>query len=112
MSLANLPAYNPLGPSRDLPRALESFEASINNDEAYEDPREVTWRDPATETGDFFYNTHFYYAKALIDDGQTALAKAVVNNALARIKAGKIGKGREPETEVARRQLQELATTL
>jgi hypothetical protein len=106
---ANLPAFNPtFGPVKDMPRALKAYADSVNSDEAYEDAIEIAWKDPTTETGAYFYNTHYYWAKALNDDGQGEAAKALAKKAIADIDAGKASKSRAPETQVAKRQLQEL----
>jgi hypothetical protein len=87
-----VPVINPFGPTRDVNKALASAEAAIAS------PAYSGEVDPATSTGDYFYNAYTIKARALVALGRTAEGVAVVREAISRIEQGDLPVGREPET--------------
>jgi hypothetical protein len=75
-----------------LAEASEAYEGAIN---------------PDTETGRYFYNVYIYKAKILVKQNKTPEAKQVLEEALARISAGDISVGKEPETELYRKEIKD-----
>jgi tetratricopeptide (TPR) repeat protein len=61
--------------------------------------------DPATATGDYFFNVFDYRAQALAKKGRKAEAIALLKEAIERIDGGDLPVGREPETRLHRRDL-------
>lgn len=101
-----LPAINFFGPSQDLNRASRYVDLAISS------PAHDSELDPETATGDYFYKV--YEAKARLQRAQrdTEGAKATIHSALARIQAGEIPLGREPETKLDEKDLNELLAEL
>ncbi|NBW82437.1 hypothetical protein EBR21_11850 [bacterium] len=62
-------------------------------------------QDPATATGDYFYNVYEHRALALAKKGRKAEAIAVLKEAIERIDGGDLPVGREPETRLHKRDL-------
>lgn len=89
---AKLPSINPFGPRGDANKALDYANRAIQS-AAYEGAI-----DPATATGDYFYNVYQFKAEALAKLGQKDAAKAVLNEAIARFDGGDLPVGREAET--------------
>jgi len=111
---SHLPRPNPFGaPHGDLDRALAEFRNSLDSASAYEHPLGATYVDPETETGEYFYTTHYFYALALKKSGQVDQAKAFATKTIRDIEGtdggpAKLPKGREPETKIAITLLQQL----
>jgi tetratricopeptide (TPR) repeat protein len=108
---SKLPVWNPLGPSGDMPRALQHFRRALAAD-VYDDPMFPNWKDPDTETGEYFYDGYFYYAEALTKDDQVAEARSIIQTALDRITSGDLPVGREAEAQIAKVRLEEFLRTL
>jgi hypothetical protein len=66
-----------------LAESAEAFEGALN---------------PDTETGRYFYNLYTYKAQILAKQNNVSQAKATLQEAIARLNAGDIPAGREPET--------------
>lgn len=62
--------------------------------------------DPATSTGDYFFNVYDHRAQALAKKGRKAEAIALLKEALERIDGGDLPVGREPETRMHKRDLE------
>lgn len=97
-----LPPINFFGPSQDLDRAARYVDLAMSS-AAHESEL-----DPETATGDYFYKV--YEAKARLQRAKRDIegAKATIRTALARIHAGEIPVGREPETKLDEKDLNEL----
>ncbi len=110
---SNLPDTNILGgPSRDWSRAFSGYNRSMQSDVAYDDPKTPSWMDEQTETGAYFYQTHFYYAHSLANHGDSAKACRLIKMALKKIDDGEIAKGRQAETSLAHQRLKILSDDL
>lgn len=75
--------------------------------EAYPDSK-----DPSTATGDYFYNVYDQRAQALAKKGRKDEAIALLSEVLERIDAGDLPLGREPETRLHRRDIEETLASL
>lgn len=69
-------------------------------------------KDPSTSTGDYFYNVYDQRAQALAKKGRKAEAIALLSEAIERIDAGDMPFGREPETRMHRRDIEETLASL
>jgi hypothetical protein len=69
-------------------------------------------KDPATATGDYFYNVYDQRAQALAKKGRKAEAIALLTEAIERIEAGDLPAGREPETRLHLRDIEETLASL
>jgi hypothetical protein len=98
-----VPPINPMGPTRDLKKALASVDAAIAS-AAY--PGEA---DASTSTGDYFFNAYDVKAQILTALGRKDEAVTIINDAISRIEQGDLPTGREPETRLI---LQDLKKTL
>lgn len=98
-----VPPINPMGPTRDLKKALAAADAAVAS-AAY--PGET---DPSSSTGEYFYNAYDVKAQILTALGRTSEAITIVNDAISRIEQGDLPSGREPETMLI---LQDLKKTL
>jgi hypothetical protein len=67
---------------------------------------------PDTDTGNYFYLAYLYSAQIAAKKDSKDAAKAIAQKALARIAAGEIPVGREPETELNRREIQDYLDSL
>ncbi len=104
---AKLPAFNPFGPSRNLSKSIIHFKRTIDAD-FYNDPNPADWKDPSTETGEYFFSTYFYYAEALIKKRRRDEASEIIQDALDRIENGDVAEYRSAENAVAKERLQNL----
>jgi len=108
---AKLPSFNPFGPSRDLNRAFIHFQRSINSD-SYTPLYPVSWKDPSTETGEYFFSTYFYYAEALIKKRRNSAARELIEETLDRLENGDSAQYRTPENLVSKKRMQRLLRRL
>lgn len=108
---SNLPAWNPVGPSGDMPRALQHFRRSFDAD-VFNDPLFPDWKDPDTETGEYYYSGYFFYVEALKKSGNVAEARQVAQQTLARLNNGDLPRGREPEARLVKVKLEEFLRSL
>jgi len=69
-------------------------------------------KDPATATGDYFYNVYDQRAQALAKKGRKDEAIALLSEAIERVDAGDLPFGREPETRLHRRDIEETLASL
>jgi tetratricopeptide (TPR) repeat protein len=69
-------------------------------------------KDPATATGDYFFNVYDQRAQALAKKGRKDEAIALLSEAIERIEAGDLPFGREPETRLHRRDIEETLASL
>jgi tetratricopeptide (TPR) repeat protein len=69
-------------------------------------------QDPATATGDYFYNVYEHRALALAKKGRKAEAIALLKEAIERIDGGDLPVGREPETRLHKRDLEAALASL
>jgi hypothetical protein len=74
-----------------LSESSEAYEGAVN---------------PETETGRYFYNLYVYKAQILAKQNKVPEAKATLEEALARLNAGDIPVGREPETALHRVEIE------
>ncbi len=101
-----LPAVNPFGPAGSVEKALTHLEASLNS------PAYSGSKNPDTESGDYHYTTHFYYAETLVKADRRDEARNFIDTAIDRIESGDLPVGREPETRLALIRLKDLRATL
>lgn len=87
-----VPAINPFGPTRDLNKALAAADAAIASPSFPGEP------DPATSTGEYFYNAYDVKAQTLAAMGRKSEAIVILQEAISRIEQGDVPFGREPET--------------
>lgn len=97
-----LPAINPFGPGGSVEKALSHLEASLNA------PAYGGSKTPDTDTGDYHFTTHYYYAETLIKAERRDEAITFIDQAIARIESGDLPVGREPETRLVLQRLKEL----
>jgi tetratricopeptide (TPR) repeat protein len=69
-------------------------------------------QDPATATGDYFFNVYDHRAQALAKKGRKAEAVALLREAIERIDGGDLPVGREPETRLHKRDLEATLASL
>jgi len=92
---SKLPEWNPLGgPTGDIEKSLHHFQKSLRS------PAYSGAKHPKTETGNYHFPTHYYYAQALIKDHRDDEAREVLEEAIERIDEGDLPVGREPETRL------------
>lgn len=101
-----LPAINPFGPSGDKQKAFAYSDAAVSA-AAYGGAA-----DPATATGDYFFNVYEFRAEILEALGKKAEAISLLNTAIARIDSGDYAPDRNPETKVHRAVLVTLLAKL
>lgn len=87
-----LPAINPVGPRGDLNKAADYINKALAS------PAYAGAADPATATGDYFFNVYEYQAEVVAKQGDKARAVAILTSAIDRINSGDLPMGREPET--------------
>ncbi len=97
-----LPAFNPYGPGGSIPKALEHLEITLNA------PAYSGAKYPETESGDYHFTSHYFYAEALRKAGRDQEARHVLDTAIQRIEDGDLPTGRIPETRLALQRLKEL----
>lgn len=101
-----LPPINPVGPSGDVRKAADYADKAIAS------PAYAGAIDPATSTGDYYYNAFEYKAEILLKQGNKAKAIEVLDGAIRRIESGDLPVGREAETAEQLRTLKELRSQL
>ncbi|NBX17159.1 MAG: hypothetical protein EBR09_07325 [Proteobacteria bacterium] len=69
-------------------------------------------QDPATATGDYFFNVYDHRAQALAKKGRKSEAIALLREAIERIEGGDLPSGREPETRLHKRDLEATLASL
>lgn len=69
-------------------------------------------QDPATATGDYFFNVYEHRAQALAKKGRKAEAIALLKEAIERVDGGDLPVGREPETRLHKRELEATLASL
>lgn len=104
--LSKLPPFNPWGQAGDVRRGMQHLEASLASS-AFSGAE-----NPENETGDYFFETNYYYANALNIAGQKDAAIAHCQRTLERIASGDVNPARIPETKVVETLLKELLTKL
>jgi hypothetical protein len=101
-----VPPINPMGPTRDVKKALAAAESAIAA------PAYPGEQDPSTATGEYFYNVYGVKAEILADLGRKAEGIATIQEAIERIEQGDLPVGREPETHLILRDLKNLLAEL
>jgi hypothetical protein len=101
-----LPLFNPWGPAGDVRKGLRHLEASIAS------PSYGAAENPETATGEYFFESYWYYAQALDASRRRSDAVTQLENALARIEDGDVSEERSPETKVVEELLRELLAKL
>lgn len=105
LSDPRLPPYNPFGPARDCGKAKDYLEMALKSDASSNiDPAFSR----ATETGDYYFASHYFYAQSLECLGNDADARSVLDDVIGRGRDGDLPKGREPETRLEIERMKEL----
>ncbi len=103
---SKLPPFNPWGQAGDVRRGMQHLEASLASS-AFSGSE-----NPEYETGDYYFETNYYYAQALNISGQKDAAIAHCQRTLERIATGDVNPARIPETKVVEQLLKDLLTKL
>ena len=103
---AKLPPFNPWGPAGDVRKGLRLLEASIGS------PSYGGAENPETASGEYFYETYWYYAQALDAARRRPEAITQLEGALDRIAAGEVSENRIPETKIVEDLMRELLAQL